>query len=135
MSWIFASILRNRSILAYVFSKRLIPAKKYMLKVSNRNTRKRCEICSKTTIKRPERSHWRRSGVFIVNFKHISFLFLMFLLLTLNSLVFVVMWYLERIHNWKHSEHRVHVFVENFEHVFVYWSNIGCKVQLLLFLR
>ena len=31
-----------------------------------------------------ERSHWRRSGVFIVNFEHISHLGLVFLLLTLN---------------------------------------------------
>ena len=28
--------------------------------------------------------HWRRSGVFIVNFEHISHLALVFLLLTLN---------------------------------------------------
>ena len=28
--------------------------------------------------------HWRRSGVFIVNLKHISHLVLVFLLLTLN---------------------------------------------------
>ena len=27
----------------------------YVLKVNNRNTRKRCEICSKLTIKTPER--------------------------------------------------------------------------------
>ena len=27
------------------------------LKVNNRNTRKRCEICSKLTIKTPERRH------------------------------------------------------------------------------
>ena len=54
-----------------------------MLKVNNRNTRTRCEICSKLTIKTPERRQWRRSGVFIVNFEHISHLVLMFLLLTL----------------------------------------------------
>ena len=29
----------------------------YMLKVNNRNTRTRCEICSKLTIKTPERRH------------------------------------------------------------------------------
>ena len=41
-------------------------------KVNNRNTRTRCEICLKlTTIKTPERRQ-RRSGVFIVNFEHIS---------------------------------------------------------------
>ena len=31
------------------------PAGIYLLKVSNRNTRARCEICSKLTIKTPER--------------------------------------------------------------------------------
>ena len=32
-------------------------------------------MCSKLIIKTPERCHWRRSGVFIVNFEHISHLF------------------------------------------------------------
>ena len=31
------------------------PANTYLLKVNNRNTRKRCEICSKLTIKTPDR--------------------------------------------------------------------------------
>ena len=35
---------------------------KYMFKINNKNTRTRCEICSKLTIKTPERRHWRRSG-------------------------------------------------------------------------
>ena len=46
----------------------------YLLKVNNGNTRTRCEICSKLTIKTPERRRWRRSGdstVSIVNFKHV----------------------------------------------------------------
>ena len=43
----------------------------YMFKVNNRNTRTSCKICSKLTIKKPERRHWRRSGIFIVNFEHI----------------------------------------------------------------
>ena len=30
-----------------------------MFKVNNRNTRTRCEICSKLTIKIPERRHWQ----------------------------------------------------------------------------
>ena len=55
-----------------------------MFKVNNRNTRTRCRICSKLTIKTPERRYWRRSGVFIVNFKQISHLALVFLLLTLS---------------------------------------------------
>ena len=60
------------------------PAGNYMFKVNNRNIRTRCGICSKLTIKIPERRHWRRSGIFIVNFKHISHLVLVLLLLTLN---------------------------------------------------
>ena len=60
------------------------PASIYILQVNYRNTRTRCEICSKITIKIPERRHWRRSGVFIVNFDHISHLVLVFLLFTLN---------------------------------------------------
>ena len=39
----------------------------------------------KLTIKTPERRHWRRFGVFIVNNEHISHYFLVFLLLTLNN--------------------------------------------------
>ena len=56
-----------------------------MFKVNNRNTRKRCEIRSKLIIKKPERRQSRRSGVFIVNFEHVSHLFLVTLLLTLNK--------------------------------------------------
>ena len=47
------------------------PAGIYLLKVNSRNTRTRCEICSKLTIK-------------IANFQHISHPALVFLLLTLN---------------------------------------------------
>ena len=56
----------------------------YLVKVNNRNTTIRCEICSKLPVKTPERRHWRHSGAFIVNFEHISHLVLVFLLLTLN---------------------------------------------------
>ena len=51
------------------------PAGNYMFKVNNKNTRARCEICSKLSIKIPERCHWRRSGVSIVHFEHISHCF------------------------------------------------------------
>ena len=56
---------------------------KYLLRVNNRNIRTKCEICSKLTLKTQERRR-RRSGVFIVNFEHISHLVIVFLLLTLN---------------------------------------------------
>ena len=45
-----------------------------MFKVNNRNTRTSREKCSKLTIKTPVRHQWRRSGVSIVNFEHISYL-------------------------------------------------------------
>ena len=80
----------------------------YLLKVGNRNTRTRCEICSKLTIMTPERCFLEplfnkvadlkiynsikrrfqrrcRSCIFIVNFEHISGLVLVFLLLRLSS--------------------------------------------------
>ena len=60
------------------------PAGNYIFKVNNKITRTRCEICSKLTIKTPERCIWGRSGVFIVNFEHTSHLILEFLLLTLS---------------------------------------------------
>ena len=60
------------------------PTGNCMFKVNNRNTRTRCETCSKLTIKTPERRHWSRFGVFIVNLEHISHLVLVFLMLTLS---------------------------------------------------
>ena len=65
----------------------MFPAGNYMFKVNNRDTRTRFEICSKLTMKTPERRHWRRSGVFIINFELVSHLVLVFLLLTLNRLM------------------------------------------------
>ena len=61
------------------------PANIELFKNNNRKTRKRCEICSKLTIKTPQRCKCRRSGISFVNFEHISQLFLVVLLLTLNK--------------------------------------------------
>ena len=46
----------------------------YMFKVNNRNTRTRCEICSKLTIKTTERGTYSTpcSSVSIVNFEQIN---------------------------------------------------------------
>ena len=57
------------------------PANIYLFKFNTRNTRERCELCSKVTVKTVE-NHF---DVFIVNFKQISYLFLMFLLLARNK--------------------------------------------------
>ena len=51
-------------------------------------TREKNEIFSKLTKKKPERRHWRRSGVFIVYFEYIFYFFTVFLLLTLNMYLF-----------------------------------------------
>ena len=65
-----------------------------LFKVNNRNTRKRCKICVKLTIKPPEQRHWRPSGVFIVKFEHISDLFLVFLsLLWINFCWKIALYY------------------------------------------
>ena len=55
------------------------PTIKYILKVSNKDTRKRCEVRWKLITKTPERPQWR-SGV-VVKFEPISNLCLMLLLL------------------------------------------------------
>ena len=47
------------------------PAGIYVLKVNYRNTKARCWICSKLTIKALERRRSLHSGVFVVNFEHI----------------------------------------------------------------
>ena len=60
-------------------------ANNYLLKVNNKNTRKRWDICSKLIKKTPERRQWPRSGLFIINFEQISHLSLEFLWLTLNK--------------------------------------------------
>ena len=54
-----------------------------IVQISNRPTKKRCEVCSKLT-KSPEQRQGRRSVVF-VKFEHIPHLRLGFLLLTLKS--------------------------------------------------
>ena len=45
----------------------LISASIYLFQVNTRCTKEVCEICSKLTIKTPERCQWCRSDVFIVN--------------------------------------------------------------------
>ena len=80
------------------FSRRVLvstPAKIYQLKVDNGNTKKMHEICSKLTVKTPERRHWRCSIVFVVNFENIAHPFLVFLC-WLWKIKFLL-WILERI--------------------------------------
>ena len=56
------------------------PANIYLFKVNNRDTRTKCEIFSKLTVKTPERRHWHRSGVFISQLFLVSFFVVFFLI-------------------------------------------------------
>ena len=63
------------------------PAGIYLLKVNNRNTRARYEICSKLTIIISERRQWRPSSIFMVNFEHISHLVLVFYIVNFEHVI------------------------------------------------
>ena len=66
----FRSLIRNRLINARMGNS---PGGIYLFKVNNRNTRKRCEICSKLTIETPEQRQYFTpySSVSIFNFEHV----------------------------------------------------------------
>ena len=55
----------------YIFACDDYPAGIYLFKIKDENTRAMCEICSKSTMKTPERRHIHRSGVFIANLEQI----------------------------------------------------------------
>ena len=75
-----------------------------MFKVNNKNNR------------------WRRSGVFIVNFEHISHLFLVFILLTLNKQMFSKV-FLKTSQNFKHEGQRLSPFHKFIKLIDVIFSN------------
>ena len=63
------------------------PSSNYLFKINSRNTRKRCEICPMITKKK------HQNGVIdVINFQHISHVFLVCLLLTLNK--YMSAWYM-----------------------------------------
>ena len=74
------------SLMSYADS--IYPAGNYMFKVNNRNSRTRCELCSKLTIKIPERRHDVVLVSLLITLKHISHVVLVFILnivhITLN---------------------------------------------------
>ena len=72
-AWVSVSSMVTSNVLRWTLSSKCFPAIIYLFKINNRNTRKRCEICSKlTTMKTLEWRHWRHSGVFIVNFEQVN---------------------------------------------------------------
>ena len=78
-------LLETVEMMYALYSAKNCPAGIYLFKISNRNTGTMCKICLKLTIKTAERRQWRRSAVFIVNFKQIYHIVPVFLLLTLNK--------------------------------------------------
>ena len=66
-----------------IYTRKNSPTNIYLFIVNNSNNRKRCEICTNLRINTPK----RHSTVFIVNFEHISYIFLVFVL-TLSKYVF-----------------------------------------------
>ena len=71
--WTFTKFLKNCYLIGHLWTgasghkkifKRFFPTNIDLLKVNDRNSWKRCEICSKFSIKTLERCQWRRSGGF-----------------------------------------------------------------------
>ena len=58
-----------------------ISANIYLFKINGRKSRKSCEICSKLTIKTPERRQGFRFGVLLLTLNIFHTVFLVFLLL------------------------------------------------------
>ena len=95
------------------------PANIYLFKVNNRKTRKRCEICSKLTMKIPE----RRPDVVLVflllilNIFHTFFLFFYWWLLTSkcflgNSSKFLNRWFIPYPSYYVYSDSKMRRFVK-----------------------
>ena len=90
----FAKLLKNVNV--YIFHHVKNPSQLTFTfsKSAMETIDKRCEICSKLTMKTQERHQSSNSGNFIVNLERISHLFLVFLLLNLNKYM------LAGIDNW-----------------------------------
>ena len=79
-------ILGRNPLTSYLWPN--FPVSFYLFKVNNRNSRKRCEICSKLTTKIPKRRHRHRSSVFIFNVQQFLHHSLVFLLFTVSMYLF-----------------------------------------------
>ena len=98
------------------------PPGNYMFKVNNINTRTKGEICSKLTIKTPERRHWRCSGLFIVNLEHSTPFFIVFIIYFEHGNVCWVSFYCFLTSNTLSTV----IFFSSF-FLFACWENIYCR--------
>ena len=78
------SLMKNQKKFLMMGSMSGQPSRQLDVQINNGNTRTRCEICLKLTIKTLEQCQWCRSDVFIVSFEYISLAILVLLLLTLS---------------------------------------------------
>ena len=112
----------------------IIPGSIYLFKFNNRNSRTRYEICSKLTIKTPERRHWR--CCLYVNFKYIVLLLLVFLSLPFityviagwdNSFNFIVIFKLANFISWNNvpKSYYLQNFMITLLNVFIILMNHG----------
>ena len=106
------------------------PVNIYLFMDNNGNSRKRCEICSKLTIKTPERRR-HRSGVFSVNLEHTSKLFVVFLMLTLNRKMLAGY---KNIHDgcFKYHKPNVNIKTSNFYNFLKIYHRLTLQVTLHL---
>ena len=92
LAWLNTNLRKIFCFVTKMVSWVFYPAGIYLLKADKRNTKTRCEICSKLPIKTLERRYWHHSVsdaidiilAFTVNFEHSLHLPLLFLLLTLS---------------------------------------------------
>ena len=88
--WLNAISLESSGLFNFLALKpwRLYPANIFLHTVNYRNTRKRCEICSKLTIKTPERTYFTPfSSVSIVAFEQVKVSWISYLLKELIYLI------------------------------------------------
>ena len=96
------------------------PANTYLFKFNNKNPRKRCEICSKLTINTVK----RRCGDLIVNFEHISHLFLVLPLFTMNRQMFDEDFFLCKYHYPKYKDKQM-LYLTSFNRVADFLNNLN----------
>ena len=105
LSWTERVPTRVRKSKTNTFDESINPAGIYLLKVNNRNTRTRCKICSKLTIKTPKR---RQQIIYFRSFQMVSDCFSLFLTLVGSPLIQVWRSFLRNTFN-------VHTHAENTE--------------------
>ena len=105
LSWTERVPTRVRKSKTNTFDESINPAGIYLLKVNNRNTRTRCKICSKLTIKTPKR---RQQIIYFRSFQVVSDCFS--LLLTLVGSPLIQVW-----RSFLRNTFNVHTHAENTE--------------------